>query len=154
MEALNEIGEALRPFISQQMRDMLHRPPPPPSERPLAETENLQQVDDHTSAGEYGHCVTVSRVALTAALKHIVRFRKKQGRNEIAVLSYKQGNLIVSMLNVSEGVPAEGVWSDDVMVSGHIIYNCAKVPPLGKTVVVKVSDEKLYIGSAVAPIHL
>jgi hypothetical protein len=72
----------------------------------------------------------------------------------MAIISFRDSLLTFSMLNASEGVPAEGLWSSDIIVSSHIIYNCAKVPPSDETVVIKVSDGRLYIGTAVTPIHL
>lgn len=157
-DALQMAKEALRPFVSQEVLKFERSTPAPPivlpSEVPLAETENMESSSSEHHDHQDGHSVTVLTADLTAALRRMTRFRKKSGRREMAVISFRDGMLTISMLNASEGIPAEGVWADDIIITSHILYNCAKVPPMEKNVVIKVMNDQFYIGSAATPVHL
>jgi len=159
LNALTTAAECIRPMISERVP----QPCEPSTESAidttdrlehLAETENLalECTTDDTDAAEY--LVLVPRKPLVDALRRMTRFRKKSARKELMSMSFRNGLLTFAMLNVSEGVPAEGVWANDIMANCAILYGIAKVPPIEDPVVIKVEQGQLHIGSAVTPVHL
>lgn len=154
-DGLQLVIEQIRPFVSQWLIDAHNISPARPSSvQPLGETENLSPPLPEPVASGQCHSVTVATDDLTAALKRLAKFRKKRGRNEMACISYDDGLLYFSMLYGREGVPAEGTWPSDIIIQGHLLYNCAKVPPLGTRVAIRAVEGKLFIGTSATPIQL
>ena len=123
---------------------------------PIVETENLSSEPEHSGhkALDEGYNVTVARKSLIDAFGRMARFRKRPARREMMSISFRDGILTFSMLNVSERLPADGVWANDIMTNCSILFNLAKVPPIVDPVVIQVSDGDLHIGSAVTPVRL
>lgn len=151
--------QKFRPHINQSelpfADDVEDREQPQPQYKgPIGETENLLPDCGAEAPDAAGHFVLVPCKALVDALRRMTRFRKKSARREMLSISFRNGILRFSMMNVSEGIPAEGVWANDVLVNCGILYNLAGVPPKDDPVVIRVSDGNLYIDSAVTPVQL
>lgn len=157
-DAMRFAGENVQPLSSITSSDWSQEQPGliiAPSENSIIrELENFTPGASPATPDLAGYSLQVPRQPLIDALRRMTRFRKKKGRGEMMVLSFKDGMLSFSMSNVTEGVPAEGVWCGDVIANSLILYRLAKVPPLEETVTICVEDAKLHIGSSVGPVQI
>jgi len=161
LDGLVAAADRIRPLTSQTMLDFEASDGEYVAQQangsgPTAETENVlpELESSYGNPAEGGHRVLVARTPLMDALKRMTRFRKRAARREMMSVSFRKGLLTLTMMNVSEGIPAEGVWANDVLVNSGILYNLAKVPPIEDPVLVKVEQDRLYIGSAATPLQL
>lgn len=158
LDALAAAAGSIRPLISETMVCAEVEAADTPNRlAPLAETENLTSDSDldASHSADQDHRVTIARDVLIVALRRMTRFRKgAAARREMTLLSFRDGTLTFSIHNVSEHLPADGVWPGDIIANCGILYNLAKVPPIEDPVVVRVDQDQLYIGSAATPVYI
>lgn len=158
VNALVVAADCIRPMISETMVcEEVNIADTPNRIAPLTETENLTPDSGVHASGssDQGHSVTIPRDTLTAAFRRMTKFRKgTAARREMMLLSFRDGTLTFSIHNVSERLPADGMWSSDIMANCGILYNLAKVPPVEDPVLVRVDQDRLHIGSAATPVYI
>lgn len=98
------------------------------------------------------HNLRVNRGELLDGLKQLSRLVKKKGVGQ-GSLTYEQGVLVIDLGGVSFEAAAEGDFPRRVRISGLALLKLANVLPDDDPVILKIEDDRLFIGSLSLPIQ-
>lgn len=107
------------------------------------------------SAKHPTHQLLVDRDELTAALRQIAAFKRRKAvlaKGSRVRLAYANGELVISMPEVTIRVAGQGTWPAEVCTDSAWVWMLAKFPPSANPVAFIYEGGKIRVGTTVVPI--